>query len=214
MRKITFKFMMLIMFLLAGIWVNGQTKYNVTFKVNMNDVADFNPATDQVFISGSFAEWPKPGSVDSLKMLSGLQIKVYELTMKIDSGEIQYKYFLVKDEATWEYGEWASEDNRVVKITRDTTFVDIWGVNTSGIFDTKITAEYKMFPNPVNNVLNISDLHDVSKIMISDVSGKEIKSVNVESNHVSINTEALKSGVYFVSFYTKAGIQTSKFVKK
>ncbi len=214
MKKTTFKFLMLSMFLLLGTWMIGQTKYNVTFKVDMANAEDFNISTDKIYISGSFAEWPKPGTVDSLMMAPGLQIKVYELTMKIDSGEVQYKYFIVRnDSASWDNGEWDGTDNRIVTVNKDTTFFDTWGVLASGIFDTKARAGYKMYPNPVEDFLNINDLDEVSKIVIFDVTGKQVKSLFVRSNRISINTSDLNSGVYIVSFYTKNGIKTNKFLK-
>jgi len=214
MRKTTFKILALFMFLVTGTWVTGQTTFTVTFKVDMTGAENFNPSTDEVFISGSFADWVKPGSVDSLNMSTGFQINVYKLKMVLDSGEIQYKYFFVRnDSASWDNGEWQSEENRKVTITKDTTFFDFWGLLPSGIFESKATAEYKMYPNPVNDVLNIRDLNDVKKIVISDVSGKLVKSVIVESNRISVNISELNSGVYIVSFFTKTGIKTSKFVK-
>lgn len=214
MKKTTLQFLMLSMFLLLGTWMMGQTKFNITFKVDMADAQNFNMATDDVYISGDFAGWPKPGTVDSLKMSTGLQLNVYELKMEVDSGDIQYKYFFVRnDSASWDHGEWQEEINRKATLTKDTTFFDNWGVLPSGIFESKAMAEYKMYPNPVEDVLNINDLNDVNKIEIFDITGKMVQSAIVESNRISVNISALNSGVYIVSFYTKNGIKTNKFVK-
>ncbi len=65
----------------------------------------------------------------------------------------------------------------------------------------------------VGDVLNISNLEDVSRIEILDVSGRLVLSRDVETNRVSINTSELTNGMYIVSYHTSNGIQTSKFVK-
>ncbi|NOX87207.1 MAG: T9SS type A sorting domain-containing protein [Chlorobi bacterium] len=322
MKTTTLKFLMLSMFLLLGTWMAGQTKISVTFKVDMAEAEDFNPATDDIYISGSFADWAQPGSDESFKMSTGLQIKVYELTLDVDSGEIMYKYFIVRDNTpSWDNGEWNGEPNRKAIVTGESTYFDYWGqkpvfvtfnvdmtdadpfdpqtddvyiagslandwatpgsipqymmapsegnnmiytvtlqlytgdyeykyfrvingtpgwdngewngdpnrtipvvdsdtindiwaVLYPGIFESKATADYKMYPNPVEDILNIDDVTDVNKIVISDASGKLIESVSVNSNRVSISTSGLNSGVYIVSFYTEKGILTSKFMKK
>ncbi|MDR4987967.1 MAG: trypsin-like serine protease [Bacteroidales bacterium] len=52
----------------------------------------------------------------------------YSITLPVMEGEQQYKYFLVEDEPTWEYGEWSGEPNRIIWVYEDVMIEDIWGV--------------------------------------------------------------------------------------
>jgi len=82
-----------------------------------------------------------------------------------------------------------------------------------GIFTNKETNAFKLYPNPVGDVLNFSDLIDVTRIEIFDISGKLVISRDVETRQATINTSELTDGMYIVSYHTSNDIQTSKFVK-
>ncbi|HDO27554.1 MAG TPA: T9SS type A sorting domain-containing protein, partial [Bacteroidetes bacterium] len=131
MRKTTFKFSALLMFLLLGTFIMGQTKFTVTFNVDMSNANPFDPATDDVYISGSFAGWTEPGKDSTFKMEPSSEGNpmIYTITLKADSGMIQYKYFrVINDSASWNNGEWASEDNRITILLVDSlTFNNVWG---------------------------------------------------------------------------------------
>jgi len=83
----------------------------------------------------------------------------------------------------------------------------------TGIWSNKAESTYTLYPNPVNDVLNISDISSVNKIEISDVTGKTVYSTEVNAPNISINTSNLSKGIYIVSFQNNKGVQTSKFVK-
>lgn len=81
------------------------------------------------------------------------------------------------------------------------------GVNNSNL------SAISVFPNPVNDVLNIktpSDI-DVKNVTINDLSGKKYNASFVNSQ---INLVSLVKGVYIVSIETSAGTITKKIVKK
>ena len=124
--------------------LDAQTQYDITFEVDMTNADPFNPETEDVYITGSFAGWTRPGDDDSYKLEPVEQGSMfYTLTVAIDTGEIQYKYFRVIDnEPSWDYGEWIGDPNREVLINQTTTYNDIWGVITSDIYD--VTFEVDM----------------------------------------------------------------------
>ena len=82
-----------------------------------------------------------------------------------------------------------------------------------GIFSNKETHAFKLYPNPVGDILNLSNLEDVSKVDIFDVTGKLVLTRDVETRQVMINTSELTNGIYIVSYQTSNGVLTSKFVK-
>ena len=63
--------------------------------------------------------------------------------------------------------------------------------------------EFTIYPNPTNNILNIvlSENIDVNKIIIYDVTGKEIKSVSIKINSKDIQTDvsSLPKGIYLLT---------------
>ncbi len=126
MKKSTLKFLAIGMFLLMGTYVMAQTQYSVTFEVDMTD-ATFDPATDEIFMSGSFADWAEPGSDPAYLMSAEEGSMIYTHTVTIDSGEVQYKYFQVPiGTPSWDFGEWTGNDNRVVQLSEDITFSNMW----------------------------------------------------------------------------------------
>ncbi len=133
MKKSTLKFLAIAMFFLMGTYVMAQTQYSITFTVDMTDADPFDPATDELFMSGSFAGWAQPGSDPAFLMVPvepGSMI--YTHTATIDSGEVQYKYFRVIDgAASWDNGEWNGDPNRKIYIQGDALGDDaisnVWG---------------------------------------------------------------------------------------
>ncbi|MBX3163631.1 MAG: T9SS type A sorting domain-containing protein [Bacteroidetes bacterium] len=76
--------------------------------------------------------------------------------------------------------------------------------------------ELKIYPNPVNKILNVesplSPKEGTIKMYVYDILGNVIlnEKVNIENNVAQINISALKSGMYFI----KIGNATQKFVKE
>ena len=72
----------------------------------------------------------------------------------------------------------------------------------------------KLYPNPANNVINISDLENISdyQIAIFDMTGKLMFEGN-ESTKIDISS--FNEGVYLVKLYNKSSgsSKVAKFVK-
>ncbi|WP_333808863.1 T9SS-dependent choice-of-anchor J family protein [Flavobacterium sp.] len=95
---------------------------------------------------------------------------------------------------------------------------DIIGIDTFSVdrplsSDTFFKNNFSIYPNPVNNVLNISLKNEmtINSLSITDLNGRVVVSIN--SSSTSIDVSNLSSGVYFVSIETNEGKGTSKFVK-
>lgn len=128
MKQSTLKFLAVAMFFLMGTYVMAQTQYAITFTVDMTDADPFDPATDEIYMSGSFAGWAQPGT-DVMYKMEPLEVgsMVYTFTATIDSGEVMYKYFRVIDgAASWDFGEWTGDPNRKIYITGDATLDNVW----------------------------------------------------------------------------------------
>jgi hypothetical protein len=113
--------------------VYGDKPSVVTFNVDMTNAEVFDPATDEVFMAGSInfpKGWVMPGDTPNMKMMPEEEgSMIYTLTVTIPNGDYEYKYFrVINGEASWDNGEWAGGDNRMVTISGDATIADSWGV--------------------------------------------------------------------------------------
>jgi len=121
-------FFAIAMFLLMGTCIMAQTQYEVTFTIDMTEADPFNPDTEDVYITGTFANWSQPGTDLNYKLEPiNTGSMLYTLTTTIDSGEIQYKYFRIIDNTpSWDDGEWAGDPNRKVYLTNYITIDNVW----------------------------------------------------------------------------------------
>lgn len=82
-------------------------------------------------------------------------------------------------------------------------------LGTSDITKSKLSIH----PNPVKDILYIDNNNSVEQVIISDVSGRQVKTVKPSDNN--INVTDLKSGNYIITIIDKDGKQqSSKLIKK
>ncbi len=158
MKKSTLKFMALAMFFMMGTFVMAQTQYEIKFQVDMTDADPFDPATDELFMSGTFADWAEPGSNADYKMTAQIENPmIYELTVTIDSGEVMYKYWRVIDGVpSWTDGdEWEGDPNRKIYIRDNRELMDIWGTKPQDVSFTVDMSDAAPF-DPANDAVYIS----------------------------------------------------------
>jgi hypothetical protein len=75
-------------------------------------------------------------------------------------------------------------------------------------------ADFKLFPNPVNSILNIGSEFNIEKAQILDTNGRVIKEyTSVGKSITEINVSELNSGIYFINIHTEKGKSVKKFVK-
>lgn len=110
-------------------------------------------------------------------------------------------------------GDWAAGEGKDFNELEECTDFLI-PLGASGIGENFSVSKYNIYPNPVENKLNITNIDDVSKIEIFNMIGGKVKSFeNFSSNEIVVNTSELSSGIYFIAFHNNAGVQTTKFVK-
>jgi hypothetical protein len=78
--------------------------------------------------------------------------------------------------------------------------------NTDFIKENKV----KIYPNPVSNVLCISNIIEKTNVKILNVEGKIIKDIFISQN-TDLNVEMLEKGLYFITFDNE---QALKFIKE
>lgn len=84
----------------------------------------------------------------------------------------------------------------------------------SGLSDSSVSESIKVYPNPVADVLYVQSETVISRIVIRDMMGKEVKSVNGYESQVLVNTGSLTAGNYILTIIGKEGsVVTQKIIK-
>ena len=87
----------------------------------------------------------------------------------------------------------------------------------SGLDESLIAANIKMFPNPAKEVLSIEMQTNFNgSIQIRDALGKEIFNANLQNNitNFTLDTKDFEGGLYFISFRNERGELNKKFIKQ
>ncbi len=76
------------------------------------------------------------------------------------------------------------------------------------------SLEFKVYPNPFVDYVNVANASKLSKIVVSNIAGQTVKEIVSPSNKIQLNE--LRSGVYFISMYNKDNViaKTAKVVKR
>lgn len=91
-----------------------------------------------------------------------------------------------------------------------------------GIVEESYALDFKLYPNPANNVINIhadNEGVEIKEILIYDLSGNRLCRSNdkgkLNKDRVQLDIDKLKTGVYIVTIQTENGFtHTHKMVKK
>lgn len=84
---------------------------------------------------------------------------------------------------------------------------------TMGV-DEKFARNVQIYPNPVEDELNIMSLYQLKEYVIHDMNGKKVGWGLGEGTYTALNTSYLKAGVYFLTATSEEGLQTTKKIIK
>ena len=103
---------------------------------------------------------------------------------------------------------------KVITIAGNVTqieYQDSLRLNVS-IADLKNSTKVSIYPNPVENYLNIESKSPLTSIQLFDITGKLVLESNTNLN--KINLIELLSGIYYIKIETEYGFDIQKVVKK
>jgi len=76
----------------------------------------------------------------------------------------------------------------------------------TGVGEQMDDVQFNLYPNPVQNVLNISsDLNGSATAIIYDIIGKQVRNISIENGSTNVNTSDLKDGVYLYQIVDEKG---------
>jgi hypothetical protein len=88
------------------------------------------------------------------------------------------------------------------------------GPNTTLSTDNFKLSQVKAFPNPTNNVWNIqTNNQNIQSVVVYDILGKQVLSLNPKTSGVLINSKDLSNGLYFAKVKTNLGESNLRLVK-
>jgi hypothetical protein len=196
----------------------GKT-FNMTFRVNMNGIAEFNSSVDSVYYINQGV-----GKLNNKSLLDSDGDGIYVVTFEgVPQGYYPtiFAYGSNVDNLTYEW-PWSESGKRVVTINNvniDNTysFGDINGTPT-GTF-AKIQdngTNISLFPNPANNgIINIeaNGFVENALLKILNVEGVVVYTNVIQTNSISvIDVSSLTSGVYVVNVSDDKSISIAKLL--
>lgn len=95
-----------------------------------------------------------------------------------------------------------------------------YGYNQGGTQNNQIPTEYindqtsnvAIYPNPTNDVFQVSGIEGSANLNISDISGKQVLTKQVTANE-DVSVSSLPQGVYIVKITTPEGTTEKKLIK-
>ncbi len=77
------------------------------------------------------------------------------------------------------------------------------------------SVDFNVYPNPTTDKWNIkTNGQDITSVRVFDMLGKNVMSVTPNSNSVTLDADALPSGLYFARLTSESGTKTVKLVKQ
>ena len=174
---------------------------NTTLAANFQEIVEtytvtFNVTSDEVAVEG--ATITIVGITETLTSdIDGIA------TVELESGD--YEFSVAANDYEVYSGSFTVVDQDIA-IEVDLTHVDV---------STGILENFSVYPNPFTNSINISGSYNLSRIVVSSITGsivQDIRSVQVNSIQLDVD---LPSGIYFVILIASDGSQkTIKLVRE
>ena len=131
--------------------------------------------------------------------------------------------YILKD---WEIAEIVSCDR--VDFELQSSDVGQYGMNTPAYFclslaqdltnsiNDQMIAHLNVYPNPVNNILNIYSEAPIQSVELIAMDGRVVANSNqrILSSNYSFDVSSFVPGIYFAKVYTSNGSIISKFIKQ
>ena len=110
------------------------------------------------------------------------------------------------------FSRWQDDDTtnpRTITVTEDATYTAYFVAEGNAV-DENMLNNIAIYPNPTTGIVNI-EAEGLAKIVVFDVTGREIKALGAQS---TIDISDLEAGVYFFSIETANGTAMKKLVKE
>ncbi len=107
-------------------------------------------------------------------------------------------------------GYWSGSNDS----TEGALTIDITSATVLGIEDLQLSESFKFYPNPTNNVLNVSAKNNIEQLQLVNMLGQTVKTVTPNSTTYQLNIADLSSGIYFIKARVNNTEGTFRIVKQ
>lgn len=76
----------------------------------------------------------------------------------------------------------------------------------------KFVFNCRVYPNPNKGIVHIESEHTIEKVVLTDMSGKEILSVDIQANELSLPLPGLSAGIYILKVISRYGTKMEKLI--
>ena len=187
-------------------WTNPASQIHAMAK----DASNFPPVT----------EWPqwhwypdngdKPWEKEVWPVFNGVYTNAQMLTASLEGLPMGDLNWFPADKAIWSLNKPAIDAHVAAGNTGRIAMVDALGTNNAALN----LSEIKVYPNPVNDRLNLSSTNEISNMSVYNLFGQEVLREAVNSNDLSVDISNLKSGLYLVKISINDTVKTFKIVKE
>ena len=185
---------------------------DISYAIEFGLLEGFDPEEHHIMITGEMTGWEEPDTDGETVMeLVETEPMTYAITLTLEEGAYEYKYFSDLLGEGWQGGEWEGGDDRHVDVTEDMTVEDMFGYrdDETGL-DSPESLTLNVYPNPANERLTIESDESISDIRMINMLGQVVYSATVSDNRHQINVSGMQQGVYFIQVGTSAGITTHR----
>jgi hypothetical protein len=138
----------------------------------------------------------------------------------LDWSKIGYQHCLADDrnntyKLDYSFTDYTPLNGKNYYRLKQTDFDDAYAYSAIRVLTFSRTAEVKMYPNPVAEILNVTGLQGGETLSIIDALGKVIKEQKVEAETTKISLKGLSDGVYHILIQSDGKeIKSFKVVKQ
>lgn len=185
--------------------------YQLILNIDMTPATGFDPQSHEVFVSGSFGgelNWVVPGTNPALKLTRDGQSMIYSITLELQAGNYHYKYASNAFGQGWDGAEWVGDPNREVTLENDLSVNDTWALHVG--VNEHPELNIKVYPNPASRMVSILSDIEIMKIVLIDISGREIYMADVHDSRYQFDVSNYKNGIYFLKVFTRNGARVTR----
>ena len=136
---------------------------------------------------------------------------VYTITVEVEEGDHQYKYFLVEDDPTWDMGEWEGDPNRQITVNADMTVNDEWAIITSIVEAEVEDFNMNLFPNPATTNITVRADVMIHEVKVYDITGRMVMQLDVNGHEQTLDVSTMRGGFYIMQVHTEQGVEGRRF---
>ncbi len=172
------------------------------------DHSNIQNALNGVFQSVASNFLYNTGNINSESNFTNPELDDYTLAEESPCIDAGTDYFQFNTEIWIDY----NSDDYIGEAPDMGAFESDFGTSTKEFKNTNI----QVFPNPTANNLNINSLgSEILTVKVSDISGKQLKTIeNISNNFINIDVSDLISGIYILEISSKTETYKMKFVKE